>query len=164
MQRHHILPFQLIASQCFSRMFTRLGLLTIGFDDFRRNGLLLPASDDRATLLGLPLHRGPHATYNAMVMERVGQIEARWAREQLRRADAALTEAQFRLDLLQRALRRRLLSTKVRPFALNRRDPALAPAAFADLDAMADLLWADSAAVEAGDMAGAAPVRALAFA
>lgn len=164
MQRHHILPYQMVAANCFSQMFSRLGMRTIGFDDFRRNGLLLPAADDRATLLGLPLHRGPHATYNAMVIERVGQIEARWARERLRVADIALTEAKFRIDLLQRALRRRLLSPKGRPFALNRRDPALAPAAFDDLDAMADMLWADSA-----DVASAVPVhepamRELAFA
>ena len=48
-----------------------------GFDDFRRNGLLLPANDAAAIRLGLPLHRGPHHSYNELVFERVGQIEAR---------------------------------------------------------------------------------------
>lgn len=155
MQRHHLLPYQLISAGCFGRLFDSIGRPRVGFDDFRRNGLLLPGADDRASLLGLPLHRGPHGTYNTMVIERVGQIEARWARERLRRHDAAQDEALFRLGLLQRALRRRLLNPRGRPLALNRYDPGKAPAAFADLDAMADLLWADSGAVQ-----DAAPIRA----
>lgn len=155
MQRHHLLPCQLVTRDCFSRLFDSVGRTRVGFDDFRRNGLLLPAADDRARLLGLPLHRGPHGGYNAMVMERVGQIESRWSRERLRAQDAALDEALFRLGLLQGALRRRLFNPRGRPLALNRHDPALASAAFADLDAMADLLWVDSADVQEG-----VPIRA----
>lgn len=123
-----------------------MGLARLGFDDFRRNGLLLPAQEDAARLLGLPLHRGPHRSYNAMVIERVGMIEQRWSRERLRAADDALDEALFRLSVLQAALRRRLLAPQGKAMVLNRRDPALAPQpVFDDLDAMAELLWSETA-------------------
>lgn len=141
LQRHHLLPRQLLARRCFGRLFDRLGLDRIGFDDFRRNGLLLPANDDAALRMALPLHRGPHRQYNAMVIERVGQIEAHWAHRHAGRPDDALEEAHMRLSLLQRALQRRLLDHTRRRIALNRRDPVQNAAAFADLDAMADALW-----------------------
>ena len=48
----------------------------------------------------------------------------------------------MRVDLLQAALRRRLMLTGQRPFRLNRRDPLGQGLDFAELDAMADALWA----------------------
>lgn len=77
LQRHHLLPRQLLAHRSFTPLIAALGPERIGFDDFRRNGLLLPANDAAAIRLGLPLHRGPHHSYNELVFERVGQIEAR---------------------------------------------------------------------------------------
>ena len=147
MQRHHLLPCQLVSDRCFARLFRSVGRGRIGFDDFRANGLLLPSEDSRARLLGLPLHRGPHRDYNAMVIERVGQIEACWTVTRPCRSDAATDEALFRLNLLQRALRRRLLTPRGHQFALNRRSPSADEQGFAELDAMAELLWADSAAL-----------------
>ena len=41
-------------------MLEMVGTERIGFDDFRSNGLLLPANDTAAVRIGLPLHRGPH--------------------------------------------------------------------------------------------------------
>ena len=154
MQRHHLLPRQLLSARCFGRLFDRLGRERVGFDDFRRNGLMLPASEQSARILGLPLHRGPHAQYNRMVIDRVGMIELGWSRERLRRGrDAAMATAAFRLGLLQQALRRRLLEPgRQRRMVLNGRDPALADAAFAELDAMVDALW--SAAELADGQAG----------
>jgi len=149
LQRHHLLPFQLVTAPCLERLITAVGRGRVGFDDFRRNGLLLPATDETALLLGLPLHRGPHRNYNAMVMERVGTIEARWSRARLSDHEAALDEALFRLELLQTALRRRLLTPHGSALILNRRDPALGPASFSDLDAMAELLWSDAAVADA---------------
>lgn len=137
LQRHHLLPRQLLSERCFGKLFAAAGADCLGFDDFRRNGLLLPASDAAALRTGLPLHRGPHRGYNALVIERVGQIEAGWAARHARTPDVALHEAYMRLELLQRALRRRLLDVVRKPFALNRRDPL----GFAELDAMADALW-----------------------
>ena len=154
MQRHHLLPHQLITVRALSRMVQTAGKARIGFDDFRRNGLLLPATERTASLLALPLHRGPHRQYNAMVLERVGRIEARWACLRLRDDEAALGEALFRLDLLQRALRRRLLSPRGGALASNRRDPALREDAFADLDAMAEALWDDSGVADEESVGG----------
>ena len=140
LQRHHLLPRQLASHPALGRLFDRLGREAIGFEDFRSNGLLLPASEQAARILALPLHRGPHRLYNQMVIDRVGLIERSWLREAPRRGDAALTTVGFRLRLLQQALRRRLLHPGARRVVLNGRDPALADTAFADLDAMADLL------------------------
>lgn len=139
LQRHHLLPLQLLSMRSFSRFFETIGLDNIGFDDFRRNGLLLPCCDKTATIMALPMHRGPHHRYNAMVIERVARIEQDWRNQ--KGGPDAVTEALFRLSLLQGALRRRLLDPRRGPIPLNRNDPALRAPDFADLDAMADLLW-----------------------
>lgn len=123
----------------FSLFFESIGLDRIGFDDFRRNGLLLPCSDVTATMMALPMHRGPHYRYNAMAIERVARIEQGW-RNRGRSLDAS-DEAVFRIALLQGALRRRLLDPHRGPIPLNRNDPAMRAPDFSDLDAMADLLW-----------------------
>lgn len=140
LQRHHLLPRQLLARHCFGAMFDAVGLDRVGFDDFRRNGLLLPANDEATVRIGLPLHRGPHRSYNELGLERVGQIEGAWSATRLRAPEVALFEAYHRLELLQRALRRRLLADRER-LKLNRKDPLGAGFDFAELDAMAELLW-----------------------
>lgn len=140
LQRHHILPRQLLRRACFAPLWTALGRDRLCFDDFRHNGLLLPANDDAAFRVGLPLHRGPHRDYNVMVMERVGQIEQCWSANRLRAPEVALADALERLSLLQRALRRRLMDQQ-RRLRLNRRDPLGAGVDFTELDAMAALLW-----------------------
>lgn len=140
LQRHHLLPRQLLARHCFGLLFDALGPERVGFDDFRRNGLLLPANDVAALRIGLPLHRGPHRTYNELVFERVGQIEARWSAVRPRMPEVALLEAYQRLALLQRALRRRLLAQQ-RRLRLNHNDPLGAGFDFSELDAMAAQLW-----------------------
>jgi A nuclease family of the HNH/ENDO VII superfamily with conserved AHH len=140
LQRHHILPRQLLGQRCFAPLLTALGRDRLCFEDFRRNGLLLPANDDAAVRIGLPLHRGPHREYNAMVSERFGQIEAHWSALRPRAPEVALRDAYERLELLQRALRRRLLDQQ-RRLKLNRRDPLGSGVDFSELDAMAALLW-----------------------
>lgn len=149
LQRHHLLPRQLLHQPGTAALFRALGREHQLFDDFRANGLLLPASDGAVLRLGLPLHRGPHRDYNALVAERVGRIEADWARQRLRAPELALDQALERLRLLQRALRRRLLDQR-RRLRLNRRDPLGSGADFAGLDALVDSLWlATEAAVSA---------------
>lgn len=139
LQRHHLIPRQVLGSKALGRMLARLGLDRIGFHDFRRNGLLLPASEVTARRIGLPLHRGPHRNYNELVIERAGQIEARWAGERAAGSPLADFEALMRFDLLQRALRRKLLDPRSwSRTPLNTHDPALD---FGHLDEMADMLW-----------------------
>ena len=145
MQRHHLLPCQLLAARCFGPLFDAIGRDRLRFDDFRSNGLLLPASGESAVRMQLPLHRGPHRDYNSMVSERVGQIEGDWSRMRLVAPEIALDQALMRVDLLQRALCRRLLSPERARMRLNRRDPLGTGLDFAEIDAMADLLWAGTA-------------------
>jgi len=94
--------------------------------------------------IGLPLHRGPHRQYNALVLERVGQVEAGWSALRLRAPEIAINEALMRLRLLQAALRRRLLAPAKR-LSLNRFDPLGREADFSHMDAMVDALWSDTA-------------------
>jgi hypothetical protein len=143
LQRHHLLPRQLLRADCFAALLDAVGCEAIGYHDFRRNGLLLPCDDRAAARIGLPLHRGPHRDYNAMVIERVGQIERGWSHRRLREPADARGEALFRLRLLQSALRRRLLDSRRRPILLNRRQLAAPSLDFTELDAMADMLWSD---------------------
>jgi hypothetical protein len=140
-QRHHLLPLQLLGARCFGGMFAALGREGVGFDDFRRNGLLLPAAEAAVLRIGLPLHRGPHRRYNALVIERVGQIEAGWSAGQGRLPVTARSDALMRLGLLQRALRRRLLTPLRRRLMLHRHDPLGCGQDFTELDALADSLW-----------------------
>jgi hypothetical protein len=144
MQRHHLLPRQLLSQRCFGRLFDVIGRERLGFEDFRANGLLLPACDTAALRIGLPMHRGPHRDYNALVIERVGQVEQRWAVLRYRAPEVALDEAVQRITLLQRALRRRLLSPKRKPIMLNRFDPMRQEVSFAEIDAFVDMLWAET--------------------
>ena len=140
LQRHHLLPCQLLSLPCFRRMFDLLGLERIGFDDFRRNGLLLPARENAVRRLGMPLHRGPHRDYNAMVIEKVGRIESLWSTKRGTSDDKAHAKALARLGSLQDRLRLRLLDQR-HPLCLNRRDPLQADTDFSTLDALAEQLW-----------------------
>lgn len=145
LQRHHLLPRQLLRRDCFGAMFETIGRERVGFDDFRVNGLLLPASEAATRRTGMPLHRGPHRRYNEVVIERVGLIEAHWSSVRREDPEAALMTALLRLRLLQAALRKRLLSEQ-RRMILNRRDPLGTGFDFTELDAMAEQLWASTAA------------------
>jgi len=151
LQRHHLLPHQLRSKRCFGALFHEIGREWPGFDDFRRNGMLLPASDAAALRTGLPLHRGPHRNYSAMVIERVGRVEADWSNLRRRAPQAAHDEAVASLQLLQRALRRRLLDPGLNRLALNRFAPLGHDVDFSGLDAMVDRLW------PASDPEGGAP-------
>ena len=141
LQRHHLLPCQLLSQRCFGTMFAEVGRARVGFDDFRRNGLLLPATEDASKRTGMPLHRGPHPRYNEVVIARVGRIEARWSVVRRTDSEAALVEALLRLHLLQGALRRQLLAQR-RRVVLNRKDPLGTGFDFTALDAMTEALWA----------------------
>ncbi len=140
MQRHHLLPRQLLRQGSTAGLFKALGRDRLRFDDFRSNGLLLPATDRAALRIGLPLHRGPHRTYNELVSERVGQIEAGWSQTRTQTPEVALVDALARLELLQKALRRRLLDQR-RRLLLSRKDPLGAGVDFTELDALVDDLW-----------------------
>lgn len=144
LQRHHLLPRQLLSHPSFVSLIASVGQDRIGFDDFRRNGILLPATETAALTLGLPMHRGPHLRYNNLVIERVGQIEAGWSALKRCEPENATAAAVMRLHLLQRALRRQLFERNSGSYRLNRNQPAGKARDFSELDAMADLLWPET--------------------
>ncbi len=143
LQRHHLLPKQLLRKRYFGRMFESIGRVRVGFDDFRFNGLLLPATEQASMRTGLPLHRGPHPIYNELVIERVGSIESHWESVTRKDPESACNEALDRMRLLQRALRIRLLNER-KGFVLNRNDPLGTGFNFDTLDAMAEQFWSST--------------------
>ena len=139
LQRHHLLPRVLVGQRCFARLIEAVGA-TAAFEDFRRNGMLLPATESAAVRMGLPLHRGPHGVYSDMVRERLGGIEADWIIARNRDSDEAGIAALRALAALQSDLRRSLLDPR-RTVRLNRSDPLGAGVDFTRIDAMAETLW-----------------------
>lgn len=129
-----------MSRRCFGALFETIGRGRVGFDDFRANGLLLPATERATIRTGMPLHRGPHRRYNEVVIARVGRIEERWSFVRHQDADFALSEALLRLQVLQSALRRQLLADR-RRVVLNRNDPLGTGFDFRELDTMAEALW-----------------------
>jgi hypothetical protein len=140
LQRHHLLPKQLLSLACFATLFDAIGPARVGFDDFRCNGLLLPAHEDAVRRLTLPLHRGPHRDYNAMVIDKVGLIEEKWAGQRKRTPEQACEGALAALARLQRDLRFGLLDER-EPYRLSRKDPLARAVDFTSLDELAEELW-----------------------
>ena len=141
MQRHHLLPRGLLGLGTLSRFFRTIRPQSVGYEDFRRNGMLLPSEEQAARRTGLPLHRGPHPSYDEMVTERVGEIESEWAASRLKRPKLSAIKARLRLSLLQRSLRRELLSPNPPPLAMPRDEEIGRQMDFAELDRMAADLW-----------------------
>lgn len=70
-QRHHLIPLQ-VAS--IADVVSPLNAWISGgfdFNDFDKNGILLPSSEQMAWETGRPLHRGPHPRYNELVIDRL---------------------------------------------------------------------------------------------
>ena len=109
MQRHHLLPKQLLGAKYFGKMFGAIGKDRLYFDDFRLTGLLLPSSAEATRRTGRPLHRGPHRRYNELVIERVGQIEQSWSQAHGKDTERALVDALQRLSVLQNRVTKKLL-------------------------------------------------------
>lgn len=139
LQRHHLLPRVLVRHACFARLLDVLDGRA-GFDDFRRNGMLLPATEGLAMRMGLPLHRGPHRAYSEMVGERLGGIEAGWALNRASDGDAACHVALHALAELQADLRCGLLDQR-RTLRLDTRGRLGRGTSFARLDAIVETLW-----------------------
>lgn len=158
LQRHHLLPRVLVSRGCFVPLIEALGPRA-GFDDFRRNGMLLPATEDAAVRMGLPLHRGPHLTYSEMVCERLGEIEAVWAVSRSGDRDAAGIAALAALAQLQADLRRSLLDPH-RTVRLNRHDPLGRGTDFTRIDAMAETLWGATQRANGAVLAESAAIAA----
>ena len=141
-QRHHLIPRQLLANAQFNALFA--GVERFCIEDFRTNGLLLPAREALAWKHRLPLHRGPHRLYNEMVEDRIAIVERAWSRHRESHGCDADSVARERLSLIQAALRRRLRKPLGRPFRLSRKDPVGTGVDFSHLDSMAEDLWRET--------------------
>lgn len=130
----------LLARRQFRQFFADIVPAGFYFDDFPTNGLLLPRSEAEALRTRLPLHRGPHPRYNAIILWRVERIRADYARSALRLADRLISVQ--RLRLLQDAIRRGLMAVAtVFPVSLHRRDPMRSGLDFGSIDEMIERAW-----------------------
>ena len=104
-------------------MFDALQAEGFALDNFRRNGLLLPACEGAALLSGHALHRGPHQGYSDVVASRVEQVRRHFSTHAPVNLPSARHTAVMRLRLLQDTTRRALTDRHGAGFWLNRRDP-----------------------------------------
>lgn len=139
-QRHHILPMVLHRRKQFRQFLLDLASVGFKFDDFSTNGLLLPNTETEALRWGLPLHRGPHHRYNALILMRAENIRSAYARSRRRFWDRL--DCLQRLRLLQNAVRRALLGSSAFPVSLHQRDPMRSSLNFGTIDEMIEKAWA----------------------
>ena len=138
-QRHHLIPLQAASMLEIREPLDRMVPGGFDYDDFEKNGVLLPATEQIAFETGQPLHRGPHPRYNQLVIDRlllVIQLASRIDNDIEREAFFRL-----RIGLLQSVLRRALVGRALPAFRLNRKDPRLSSSAFAELDSCVDALY-----------------------
>ncbi|WP_447763057.1 AHH domain-containing protein [Sphingopyxis panaciterrae] len=119
-QRHHLIPIALLRRPQMVAMFDHLQREGFALENFRCNGLMLPAM---ALRLGHALHRGPHHGYSDVVAARVERIRVHFVSQAPGDLDAARRTAVMRLRLLQDVMQRALTDRHRAGFWLNRRDP-----------------------------------------
>ena len=104
-------------------MFDALQAEGFALENFRRNGLMLPAYEGAALMSGHALHRGPHQGYSDVLAARVEQVRRHFAMQAPGDLRSARCTAVMRLRLLQDTTRRALTDRHGAGFWLNRRDP-----------------------------------------
>ena len=137
-QKHHLIPLRLFRKGPVASFLTDLRGHGVRANDFTRNGLFLPKSEDAARVSALPLHRGPHRLYTELVAHRLADIV---------RGRGVKGEAAWRIVLLQRGLKRVLAQARLAT-PLNRFDPMMQAQDFTAIDALIDQLWLGSGCIE----------------
>jgi hypothetical protein len=127
-QRHHLIPVNLIRSRCFAGLFSLVVQSGFAPHCFASNGMQLPATEAVAAATGLPLHRGPHPEYDALIAAHLSQIDRRLKLGRI----ATGMELLIQLSDLQGHLRRVLFAKA--SLRLNRRDPRRPDLALLSLD------------------------------
>ncbi|HMS19349.1 AHH domain-containing protein [uncultured Sphingorhabdus sp.] len=126
---HHIIPVEIIEKPAFKTLFGNVRAMGFDFDDFHRNGLYLPCTEQNAAAFGLPLHRGPHPVYNQVVSECIAALEKLTLHAQL-----------LELHNLQGMLKTALRNNEV-PLRKGRRNPANSDLDFESVEIAAYRLW-----------------------
>lgn len=137
-QRHHLIPLQVASIADVVTPLNRRISGGFDFDNFDKNGVLLPANEKMALQTGRSLHRGPHPRYNELVIDRLLLIIR--LSDKIANSNQSQAFFRFRIDLLQLTLRRALIGSGLAKLRLNKRDPGPSSAAFRDLDACIDIL------------------------
>jgi hypothetical protein len=138
-QRHHLIPLQVAT---IADVISPLNEALPGgfdFDDFSKNGVLLPSDEKTAVETGHPLHRGPHPRYNELVIDRLILITR--LSEQIKGKGQRAEFFGFRVRLLQQTLKQALIGRGLGRLRLNKRDPGPSSKAFSNLDASVDRLY-----------------------
>lgn len=138
-QRHHLIPLQAASISIIRERLDKIGPRGFDFDDFEKNGVLLPSDEQIAFETGRPLHRGPHPRYNMLVIERLSLIIQ--LSNQIENEVQRQVFFRLRITLLQSVLRRALVGSALPVFRLNKNDPSLPSSAFAELDSSVDALY-----------------------
>ena len=73
-QRHHLIPVNIMRRPAFAKLFALIAHAGFNPHCLLNNGFLLPATEDGSARTGLPLHRGPHRQYDALIAERLSLI------------------------------------------------------------------------------------------
>jgi len=136
--RHHLLPNHLSRYPDLRKFTEQLGGTGAGLDDFDTNGMFLPSEEGIARHAHLPLHRGPHLTYNEIVVSALDGL-----RQDVVRCKTGLRDQHAAVRALQCRLRTLLqLSALDMDVALAGRDPFGPIPVAAALDRQTDALFA----------------------
>jgi hypothetical protein len=77
-QRHHLIPLQCETDPRTKLLMAVMIGLGFCFNDFPRNGILLPNTYAQSAVVHLPFHSGPHPEYNAMVINLIMKLAFRF--------------------------------------------------------------------------------------
>jgi hypothetical protein len=126
---HHLIPIEVIEKPSLAITFGMARSAGFNPDDFEFNGMLLPSVEGNAVSFRLPMHRGSHPLYNALVAERIAGFP-----------EQTPFEVKMQLHLLQFALKQGLRSRTIS--VLHRqRDPLRPMCDLRRIDGEIDLLW-----------------------
>jgi hypothetical protein len=129
----------------------QLGGRGLGLGDFETNGMFLPSEEHIARHVHLPLHRGPHLTYNTVVVDALDGLHQDILRQRVSHPaqHAAVRGLQRRLKMLLQ------LSALDSDVALAGRDPFGPIPVAAALDRRTDALFASQMQEKQGQLASA---------
>lgn len=101
---HHLISCQVVEARSFARFFGSLRSEGFEPDNFETNGIHLPSTEVNAMAFALPMHRGPHLRYNAMVAHHIAALERLTPREALHQIHLLQIELRDGLRMHQRSL------------------------------------------------------------
>jgi A nuclease family of the HNH/ENDO VII superfamily with conserved AHH len=132
---HHLIPVEVLEMKSLALIVGKARSAGFDPDDFATNGMFLPNVERNAECFQLPLHRGAHPQYNALVAHRIADLG---------NGEPAQLHQQF--HQLQIALAHGLRSPATKmlvahPLRDSMRDPLRPAGDFRKIDGQINLLW-----------------------